>query len=245
MAAAAVASVLAGYDDSESDDENKSKEEIKAEEPAPAEQESDSESSSDDDGRKKLTSASNLFNSVTEKDLAFKAFAKQEKMKKIAKKAEEDLTWRVTAASAETLAGTGGSVPAIAEGAGTKSTEGESSPLQGKFKLGHATQSVTADSLSTLGGETNLTKLYSEHPGVQQLCERASLGASGRLNYAMSMQKQGHRADAIEKRKASDTDGMTTKERTKLKRAKGQSGEDHNGRTWKPEAMMQMRQDYD
>jgi len=38
---------------------------------------------------------------------------------------------------------------------------------------------------------------------------------------------------------------MTHKERTKLKRFKGQSGVDHSGRTWKPEAWMNMRAQFD
>lgn len=38
---------------------------------------------------------------------------------------------------------------------------------------------------------------------------------------------------------------MTVKERTKLKRFKGQSGEDHSGRVWKPEVWMQMRAQFD
>jgi len=38
---------------------------------------------------------------------------------------------------------------------------------------------------------------------------------------------------------------MTVKERTKLKRFKGQSGEDHSGRVWKPEAWMNLRAQFD
>mmetsp|Transcript_23045 Transcript_23045/g.42459 ORF Transcript_23045/g.42459 Transcript_23045/m.42459 type:complete len:176 (-) Transcript_23045:57-584(-) len=39
--------------------------------------------------------------------------------------------------------------------------------------------------------------------------------------------------------------GMTVKDRTRLKRIKGQSGIDHNGKVWKPEAWMQMRNEFD
>mmetsp|Transcript_56294 Transcript_56294/g.132027 ORF Transcript_56294/g.132027 Transcript_56294/m.132027 type:complete len:200 (-) Transcript_56294:38-637(-) len=38
---------------------------------------------------------------------------------------------------------------------------------------------------------------------------------------------------------------MTVKELTKLKRFKGQSGLDHNGKVWKPEIWMQMRNEFD
>eukprot|EP00933_Yihiella_yeosuensis_P013870 TRINITY_DN12650_c0_g1_i1.p2 TRINITY_DN12650_c0_g1~~TRINITY_DN12650_c0_g1_i1.p2 ORF type:complete len:186 (-),score=72.78 TRINITY_DN12650_c0_g1_i1:56-613(-) len=38
---------------------------------------------------------------------------------------------------------------------------------------------------------------------------------------------------------------MNVKDRTKIKRMKGQSGIDHNGTTWKPEAWMTMRQQFD
>eukprot|EP00931_Biecheleriopsis_adriatica_P107554 TRINITY_DN81891_c0_g1_i1.p1 TRINITY_DN81891_c0_g1~~TRINITY_DN81891_c0_g1_i1.p1 ORF type:complete len:198 (-),score=76.09 TRINITY_DN81891_c0_g1_i1:62-655(-) len=38
---------------------------------------------------------------------------------------------------------------------------------------------------------------------------------------------------------------MSVKELTRLKRFKGQSGIDHNGKTWKPEIWMQMRQQFD
>lgn len=38
---------------------------------------------------------------------------------------------------------------------------------------------------------------------------------------------------------------MTTKEKTKLKRFKGQSGADHSGRMWKPEVWMKIRQEFD
>jgi len=37
----------------------------------------------------------------------------------------------------------------------------------------------------------------------------------------------------------------SAKERTKQKRLKGQSGEDHSGRQWKPEEWMKMRQQFD
>eukprot|EP00928_Gymnodinium_smaydae_P025261 TRINITY_DN20180_c0_g4_i2.p3 TRINITY_DN20180_c0_g4~~TRINITY_DN20180_c0_g4_i2.p3 ORF type:complete len:188 (-),score=67.04 TRINITY_DN20180_c0_g4_i2:1738-2301(-) len=48
------------------------------------------------------------------------------------------------------------------------------------------------------------------------------------------------------KGKGKDKDGhMTHKERTKLKRFKGQSGEDHSGRMWKPESWMKIRQEFD
>mmetsp|Transcript_126108 Transcript_126108/g.223342 ORF Transcript_126108/g.223342 Transcript_126108/m.223342 type:complete len:174 (+) Transcript_126108:135-656(+) len=40
-------------------------------------------------------------------------------------------------------------------------------------------------------------------------------------------------------------DKMSVKERTRLKRIKGQSGIDHNGRVWKPEVWMQIRQQFD
>mmetsp|Transcript_115208 Transcript_115208/g.325538 ORF Transcript_115208/g.325538 Transcript_115208/m.325538 type:complete len:186 (+) Transcript_115208:107-664(+) len=54
-----------------------------------------------------------------------------------------------------------------------------------------------------------------------------------------------------EKRPAQDSEkgrgkgGMTIKEKTKMKRFKGQSGEDHSGRMWKPETMMQFRAEFD
>jgi len=49
--------------------------------------------------------------------------------------------------------------------------------------------------------------------------------------------------EKVEKGKGKDK--MSVKDRTKLKRMKGQSGEDHAGRTWKPEEWMKLRQDYD
>lgn len=246
LAAALAASALAAYSDSE---DEKEKEAHKEEEPAPVEEESDSESSSSDGGgkRRKLTSAANAFSNVTEGDLGFKRFAKIEKMKRIAKEAEEDLTWRVTAASSDTLSSIGGSLPAVANN-GTQQEGGDApSPPKMPQKLGQTASTVTPDSLSTLGGETNMTKLYSLHPGVQQKAERAALGAQGRLDYALTMQRQGHSADRMEKNelKTNAKEGMSTKDRTKLKRAKGQSGEDHNGRVWKPQIMMDMRANYD
>eukprot|EP00397_Hematodinium_sp_SG-2012_P068460 GEMP01111318.1.p1 GENE.GEMP01111318.1~~GEMP01111318.1.p1 ORF type:complete len:129 (+),score=38.27 GEMP01111318.1:264-650(+) len=38
---------------------------------------------------------------------------------------------------------------------------------------------------------------------------------------------------------------MSIKDRTKIKRIKGQSGEEHAGRTWKPDEWMKMRQEFD
>ncbi|CAK0828552.1 unnamed protein product [Prorocentrum cordatum] len=38
---------------------------------------------------------------------------------------------------------------------------------------------------------------------------------------------------------------MSVKDKTRLKRAKGQSGEDHSGRMWKPESWMKIRQEFD
>ncbi|CAE8589849.1 unnamed protein product [Polarella glacialis] len=38
---------------------------------------------------------------------------------------------------------------------------------------------------------------------------------------------------------------LSVKDQTKIKRTKGQSGVDHNGLFWKPEAWMKMRQDFD
>ena len=40
-------------------------------------------------------------------------------------------------------------------------------------------------------------------------------------------------------------DGMSVQDKTKIKRMKGQSGEDHNGRVWKPQLYMDMRANYD
>ena len=48
--------------------------------------------------------------------------------------------------------------------------------------------------------------------------------------------------DATILKRAAPTDA---KARAKEKRLKGQSGEDHNGRAWKSEAQMQMRNEYD
>lgn len=39
--------------------------------------------------------------------------------------------------------------------------------------------------------------------------------------------------------------GESVKEKTKAKRLKGQSGEEHMGRTWKPESMIRLRQEFD
>mmetsp|Transcript_43061 Transcript_43061/g.96941 ORF Transcript_43061/g.96941 Transcript_43061/m.96941 type:complete len:169 (-) Transcript_43061:187-693(-) len=51
--------------------------------------------------------------------------------------------------------------------------------------------------------------------------------------------KGGGKGKAVGKNKDS------VKDRTKLKRIKGQSGLDHNGKVWKPEAWMQMRNEFD
>mmetsp|Transcript_54667 Transcript_54667/g.158767 ORF Transcript_54667/g.158767 Transcript_54667/m.158767 type:complete len:210 (+) Transcript_54667:15-644(+) len=47
------------------------------------------------------------------------------------------------------------------------------------------------------------------------------------------------------KGKGKGKDGMSVKEKTRLKRFKGQSGEDHSGRMWKPEVWMKIRQEFD
>ncbi|CAJ1368294.1 unnamed protein product [Effrenium voratum] len=62
----------------------------------------------------------------------------------------------------------------------------------------------------------------------------------------------GKRPRGDEEEKANESKGqgkgkgkMSVKDLTKLKRFKGQSGLDHNGKTWKPEIWMTMRQEYD
>mmetsp|Transcript_50078 Transcript_50078/g.79278 ORF Transcript_50078/g.79278 Transcript_50078/m.79278 type:complete len:172 (-) Transcript_50078:65-580(-) len=42
-----------------------------------------------------------------------------------------------------------------------------------------------------------------------------------------------------------DKGKMSVKERTRIKRLKGQSGIDHNGKVWKPEVWMKIRQEFD
>ncbi|EER06164.1 hypothetical protein Pmar_PMAR008296 [Perkinsus marinus ATCC 50983] len=50
---------------------------------------------------------------------------------------------------------------------------------------------------------------------------------------------------SMSKRERQDSQRYSSKDRTRLKRFKGQSGEDHAGRSWKPELWMKMRNDYD
>ncbi|KAF4717669.1 hypothetical protein FOZ63_018565, partial [Perkinsus olseni] len=50
---------------------------------------------------------------------------------------------------------------------------------------------------------------------------------------------------SMSKRERHDAQRYSTKDRTRLKRFKGQSGEDHAGRSWKPDLWMKMRNEYD
>ncbi|KAF4679839.1 hypothetical protein FOZ63_000153 [Perkinsus olseni] len=51
--------------------------------------------------------------------------------------------------------------------------------------------------------------------------------------------------NSMSKRERHDAQRYSTKDRTRLKRFKGQSGEDHAGRSWKPDVWMKMRNEYD